>query len=126
MRNKRSTKSYQKAWRRGLFAEAWVALYLRLCNYKIVARRYKTKSGEIDIIARKRDLVLIVEVKASKTAWNGQQAFVNYMRHRVESAADWWLIKQPDYTSLRLRFDLAVVLPWGIIKYYPGFFQSAF
>ena len=39
---------------------------LMLKGYRIVARRHRTKLGEIDLIARRGDLVLIVEVKARR------------------------------------------------------------
>ena len=46
-----------KAYRRGHRSEWLAALALMLKGYRIVARRYRTKLGEIDLIARRGDLV---------------------------------------------------------------------
>ena len=56
-----------KAYRRGLFAETVAALLLRLKGYAIVARRYKTPVGEIDLVALKGKRLAFVEVKRRKT-----------------------------------------------------------
>lgn len=56
-----------KAYRRGHSAERLAALALMLKGYRIIGRRYRTKLGEIDLIARRKDVVLIVEVKARTT-----------------------------------------------------------
>jgi putative endonuclease len=56
-----------KAYRRGHRGEWLAALALMLKGCRIVARRYRTKLGEIDLIARRGDLALIVEVKVRAT-----------------------------------------------------------
>jgi len=54
----------QKAWRYGQAAEAICTLSLRLRGYRILARRFKTPLGEIDIIARRGNRIAFIEVKA--------------------------------------------------------------
>ena len=54
----------RRALGRGQVSEYLAALYLMLKGYRIVALRYRTK--EIDIIARKRNLAIFVEVKARR------------------------------------------------------------
>ncbi len=46
-------QSRARAYRRGLFAETIAALLLRLKGHRILARRYKTPVGEIDLVALK-------------------------------------------------------------------------
>ena len=59
-----STETRQKAHRLGHAAE-WRAVWrLRLAGYSILARRYKTRLGEIDIVAKRGGLLAFVEVKA--------------------------------------------------------------
>lgn len=103
--------SRKAAYRLGHSGETRAAWALRLKGYRIVARRYKTKSGEIDLIARKRDLVAIVEVKARPTLEEAMDAVSVTALRRIEAAADQWLARQPDYGNLSLRFDLVAVLP---------------
>ena len=83
-----------------------------LKGFRIVARRYRTKLGEIDLIARRGDLVLIVEVKARRTLLEAMEAIARESERRIEGAADLWLMRQPDYGRLSIRFDMVAVLPW--------------
>lgn len=101
-----------RANRRGHRGEGFAALSLQLKGYRIVARRYRTKLGEIDLIARRGDLVLIVEVKARRTLTEAMEAVGRHSERRIEGAADLWLMRQRDYGRLSVRFDLVAVLPW--------------
>jgi putative endonuclease len=99
------------AYRRG-HRGAWLAaLALMLKGYRIVARRYRTRLGEIDLIARRGELVAIVEVKARPTLTEAMEAISRSSERRIEAAADLWLVRQPDYARLSLRFDMVAVLP---------------
>jgi len=59
------------AFRTGLSAESRASLYLTAKGYRILARRYRTPYGEIDIVAQRRRLVAFVEVKARATRRRG-------------------------------------------------------
>lgn len=100
-----------KAYRRGRRSEWLAALALIVKGYRIVARRYRTKLGEIDLIARRGDLVAIVEVKARPTLAAAMEAVAHQSEWRIEGAADMWLSRQPDFSRLSVRFDLVAVLP---------------
>lgn len=99
-------------YRRGHRGEWLAALALMLKGYRILARRYRTKLGEIDLIARRGDLVLIVEVKVRPTLVAAMEAISRLNERRIEAAADLWLARQPDHARLALRFDMVAVLPW--------------
>ena len=101
-----------KAYRRGHRGEWLAALALLVKGYRIVARRYRTPLGEIDLIARRGDLVLIVEVKARPTLMQAMEAISYPSERRIEGAADLWLTRQRDHARLSMRFDLVAVLPW--------------
>ena len=92
------TAGRRKAYRRGHHGEWLAALALMLKGYRILARRYRTRLGEIDLIARRGDLVLIVEVKARRSLIEAMEAIAR------ES-------EQPDYGRLSVRFDMVAVLP---------------
>ena len=100
-----------KAYRRGHSGEWLAALVLMLKGYRIVARRYRTRLGEIDLIARRGDLVLIVDVKVRATLIEAMDAIVRQLERRIEAATDLWLARQPDYGRLSIRFDMVAVLP---------------
>ena len=102
----------RKAYRRGHRGEWLAALALLLKGYRILARRPRTRLGEIDLIARRGDLVLFVEVKARRTLIEAMEAIGRESERRIEGAADIWLSRQPDYGRLSMRFDMVAVLPW--------------
>ncbi|MDD9333409.1 MAG: YraN family protein, partial [Bartonella sp.] len=90
----------------GIRAEKWAAWWLRLKGFRIVKRRFKTKCGEIDLIARRGNLVLIVEVKARSTLAEAMTAVCRTSEKRIEATADIWLAQQKDRSLLCVRFDL--------------------
>ena len=102
----------QKAYRLGHSSEWLAAAALMLKGFRIVARRYRTKLGEIDLIARRGNLVLVVEVKARKTLMEAMEAIAYESERRIEGAADLWLTRQRDHAKLSMRFDMVAVLPW--------------
>jgi len=100
-----------RAYRHGNRSEWLAAMALRLKGYRIVARNFRTRAGEIDIIARRGDLVAIVEVKARRDLTAAMDAVGANAQRRIEAAADRWLARQADYARLSVRFDLVAVLP---------------
>lgn len=113
-----------KSYRYGHRAEWLAAMALRAKGYRIIARRYRTKLGEIDLIARRGDLVLIVEVKARATLAAAMDAIGRQSEKRIDGAADLWLARQPDYARLSIRFDMVAVLPWRWPVHVANVFQG--
>ena len=99
---------HQSRGHRGEWLAGWM---LRLKGYRIVAIRHRTPLGEIDLIARRGDLVLIVEVKVRPNLVAAMEAVSATAQRRIEGAADLWLARQPDHGRLSLRFDLVAILP---------------
>lgn len=85
---------------------------MRCRGYHILARRYRTYGGEIDLIARRGCLIAMVEVKARPTLLEAMHAISPAAERRIEAAADYWLSRQPDHAGLIIRFDLIAILPW--------------
>ncbi len=107
---------------RGQAAEHLAALSLRLRGYRIVARRYRTKLGEVDIIARRGDLVAFVEVKARPDERAAIDAVDYATQKRIMDAADIWLSRQRDHAKLSQRFDIVAVIPWRWPRHFPDAF----
>ena len=91
-------------------------------GYRIVAIRYRTKLGEIDIVARKADLAIMVEVKARREVRAAVDSINFAAQRRIHNASDIWLSKQPDAARLSTRYDIIAVRPWRL----PVHFKDAF
>ena len=103
----------KKAEEKGRKAETAAALFLRLKGYVILERRFRSKRGEIDIIARKRGATAFIEVKARKTREDALFAISAKQRRRIEAAAEDWLIKT-GFSEGDCRFDIITVAASGI------------
>lgn len=103
----------RRAEARGRRGERIAALYLQLKGYRILARRYRTPVGEIDLIARKGSTLAFVEVKTRPTLKGGIEAVTDRQRRRSTRAVLTFLMQHPHAAGLDLRFDAVVVRPWG-------------
>jgi putative endonuclease len=101
-----------KANRRGHRGETFAAMALRLKGWRILAKRYRTPLGEIDLIARRGDLVAMVEVKARASLRDAMDSVTPAAQKRIIASADLWLSRQKDAAKLSIRFDIIAVLPW--------------
>ena len=100
---------------RGILAEGAAEIFLRAKGYKILERRYKTKVGEVDIVAMDDDVLVFVEVKARPTLDDALFSITPKMKTRISDAAMSFLAEYPKYTSCAMRFDvMAVKLPFTI------------
>ena len=118
----KSSRQRYDAQRRGRFAEYLSALFLIFKGYRVISMRYKTKLGEIDIVARRGNLVAMVEVKARKTVDKAVDSVTRESQKRINNAADLWLARQKDYGRLSIRFDIIAVCPWKL----PVHIENAF
>jgi len=117
-----SDASRQRAERRGRWAEYVAAAYLLLKGYRIAALRYKTRAGEVDLIVRRGDLVVLVEVKARASEAAAIDAVGGDSQRRIRASGDFWLARQPDATRLSIRCDIIAVLPWRLPRHFKGAF----
>jgi len=98
--------------RSGLNAETIVAALLIASGHRILARRFKTPVGEIDLIAVKAGRIAFVEVKRRSTSEDCEAAITPMLRHRVRRAANLWLARNPRFQRHDIGFDLVFVVPW--------------
>ncbi len=101
------------AYRRGHAGERLAALRLLLTGYRILARRYRTKMGEIDLVARRGDVVAFIEVKRREEFATGLEAVTPRARTRIRRAAELYLRRNPALAERALRFDIIVITPWS-------------
>jgi len=110
------------AFQTGLSAEARAAAFLMAKGYRILARRFRTPHGEIDIVARRRNLVAFVEVKARATLDDAAFAVTPRQQARIINAAQAWLAAHPEHAEFEMRFDAMLIAP----KHLPRHLLAAF
>ena len=93
----------------GQFGEEQAARYLRRRFYTILARNYRCRFGEIDLIAKRGGVLAFVEVKLRRDDAHGEaREFVTARKQqRVLAAAELWLSQNE--TALQPRFDVIEV-----------------
>ena len=99
----------------GRYGEAAAAEYLRKKGCRILGMNYRTRLGEIDVIASDRRYVMFVEVKLRKSAAFAEaREFVTYAKQRrLAAAAEEWLQANPQ--TLQPRFDvIEIYAPDGV------------
>ncbi len=99
---------------RGREAEERVARYLRRRGWQVLDRNARGGRGELDIVARKGDMLAFVEVKRRQRREDGLLAVHADKQARLRSAAQAWLTRHPEHAGLTCRFDLVLVSP-GIV-----------
>ncbi len=96
---------------KGRSGEDKACRYLQRHGYTILGRNIRLARGELDIIARHRDLLVFVEVKAHQTRESGLLAVNEDKCARLQSAALAWLARHSELGHLQCRFDLIILTP---------------
>lgn len=113
----------------GQWGEERVAEKLRREGWTIVARNFRCRMGELDIVAKKGRYLAFVEVKLRKNNQFGSacEAVTPAKQRKLRTAAQFYLISRP--TTLQPRFDVAeVYAPRGTRTEQPGIYyiENAF
>ena len=113
------------AFRTGLSAESRAAVYLMAKGYRILAKRFRTPYGEIDIVARRRNLVAFIEVKARATLDEAAFAVTPRQQGRIIDAAQAWLAAHPEHANFELRFDAMLIAPRHLPRHLLAAFDAS-
>jgi putative endonuclease len=105
----------KKAQARGVEAETRVCAWLLAHQFHILHRRYKTKAGEIDIIAVKQEMLVFCEVKARKTLDEAAFSLSQRQILRLTATAEIFLAENPQFTHC--RFDVFLIAQNGAIRH---------
>ena len=115
----------QVAFRLGLSAESRAAAYLIAKGYRILARRFRTPIGEIDIVARRRNMLVFVEVKARANLDQAAESVLTHQRRRIIGAAEIWLGAHPGAADCDMRFDVVLVAPGALPRHIEAAFDAS-
>ena len=110
----------------GLIAEALCRLALRLKGYRIIASRYRSPLGEIDIVAARGKVIAVVEVKARADYNAAASAISPRQQERLHRAAQDFLSHHPQFQNYDLRFDAMLCAPRAhALFYWPVHIKNA-
>ena len=101
---------------KGLRGEEAAARYLQDRDYEILARNFRSRRGEVDLIVRKDRTLVFVEVKSwdAYGADSLEYAIDVRKQRRIREAGSFFLYRHPDLTDMSMRFDVLLVRPGGI------------
>ncbi len=101
----------------GLYGEYLAIIFLFTKGYKIIKHNYKHPLGEIDIIARKKQLIIFIEVKARHKIDLLNFALSETQKNRITSSASNF-INNSRYKNYNLRFDIINIWGWFNVNHY--------
>nr|WP_321461701.1 YraN family protein [uncultured Cohaesibacter sp.] len=96
----------KESYDRGLRAERWAGWIMRVKGFQILHQRYKAQGGEIDLICRKDDLMVFLEVKYRDRMDNALYAITPRNQARIVAAASHYLAHFEDEAISSYRFDI--------------------
>ncbi len=117
-----STPARRVAERKGHWAETLAALLLQIKGYSILERRFRSRAGEIDLIARRGRRIAFVEVKTRSTVDQAAWSITPHQQARIARAAEHWLAIKGGPQDFDMSFDVVLVAPWA----WPRHIASAF
>jgi putative endonuclease len=113
------------AFQTGLSAETRAAAFLMAKGYRILAKRFRTRYGEIDIVARRRNLLAFVEVKARASLDEAAYAVTPRNQRRIIDAAQAWLMTHPEHADFEMRFDVMLIAPKRLPRHLLAAFDAS-
>src|SRR5690606_11539119 len=105
------------AYHRGRRAERLATWWLRLKGYRVLARGWRSRLGEIDLIATRGNVVVFVEVKRREEEWKALQAVSLRQRQRIARAAQLFVQKHPELGGHSFRFDVLLLSRGGLPRH---------
>ena len=110
-------------------AEERARRHLERSGFTIVERNFRTRGGEIDIVARKGDVLVFVEVRSLEVPDFGtpEESVTPAKRRRIVFAARRYLSNVPPSTWREVRFDVIAIEGSGdaaVLRHYPAAFDA--
>ena len=93
-------------------------------GYRILARRYKTPVGEIDLVAERFGTLVFIEVKARSARSEHGQALGAVNASRIARAARYFLARHPEHVDRPMRFDVIFLAPLAWPRHLKGAFET--
>ena len=111
-------------YRYGWIAEWLAKAMLVLTGHRILAHRYRSPFGEIDLVARRGKRLAFIEVKRRPTLQEAEGAFTPSQGLRIGRAAEHFLRRHPRYVGFEMGMDLMLVGRWGAPRHLRNAFHD--
>ena len=122
---KKPTDKRKLAEQKGRWAENWVAMLMLARGYRVLARRFRSPSGEIDLIVRRGDDYWFIEVKYRKKASDDQLDQIlpsPTAQRRIKNTAAYFLASISDQKNINIYLDCVIVTGAGKVKWFEHYF----
>ena len=103
----------------GRRSEAWAAAWLMAKGYRILGFRLKTPQAEIDLLAKKGEVLAVVEVKSRATIEAALEAVTFDQRERLRRAGTSLAARRPALAGCAVRLDLLALAPGRLPRHIP-------
>lgn len=103
----------------GRRAEAWAVVWLMLRGYRILGFRLKTPQAEIDILAKRGDVLAVVEVKRRASLEVALETVTFDQRDRLRRAGAALAANRPALSRCAVRLDLLALAPRRLPRHIP-------
>ncbi len=96
---------------RGLAAEEMAAAHLRAHGLAILARNARCRFGELDLVCRDRDVLVVVEVRLrTRTDFGGALASITWRKQRrMVRTTEFLMLRHAEWRDLKVRFDVIAI-----------------
>lgn len=102
----------EQAERFGRKGEFWAKIFLVAKGFRTLDQRYKTRYGELDLIVKRGQMLVFVEVKARQNKQSLDVAFESVRQNRIINAAQYWISENPEHQNRTIRFDVIGLAPF--------------
>jgi len=108
--------SYQK----GIWSEKFAKGFFMAKGYIVLAERFKTPFGEIDLILKRGNKIVFLEVKMRQTIEMALESIHERNQNRVFDAAKLYLQQNPQYNDCEFGFDALAMAPYTWPRHIPN------
>ena len=116
----------QKAEETGRLAEIIALSLLVAKGYRLLARRYKSTVGEVDLVMRRGDVTAFIEVKARATHDEAITSVTDIQARRIAAAAAQWMTQDSVANNGPCRFDIVAVNSHFLPQHIENAFDGAY
>lgn len=112
---------------RGAEAEDKALAHLLARGLKLVARNYRTRTGELDLVLREGQTLVVAEVRKRSHAGfaSGAESVDARKQQRIAQTAAQFLAAHPEFAQCPVRFDVLALDADDRIEWIPAAFDSA-